>query len=195
MLNINVKSYTHTAIDRKEVLRYAGVPRPTPEVESLLDECLTEAEGAFTYKVCYAFIPADEAWGRELLAELSQGERTDTLCGAIIFAATVGIEIDRLIAKYGRLAPSRALMLQALGAERIEALCDAFCQDAAEDDEFREMRLLQRVSPGYGSFPLDAQRRIFSLLDCHRKIGLSLSDGLTMSPSKSVTALVAIERT
>ena len=41
----------------------------------------------------------------------------------------VGADIDRLIAKHSRLSPSRALMLQAIGAERIEALCDAFCND------------------------------------------------------------------
>ena len=43
-------------------------------------------------------------------------------CRIILFGATVGLELDRLIARYGRLSPSKALCFQAIGAERIESL-------------------------------------------------------------------------
>jgi len=36
------------------------------------------------------------------------------------------------------------------------------------------------------------QRDIFAVLDCPRKIGLSLNGSLLMSPSKSVTAIIGI---
>lgn len=58
----------------------------------------------------------------------------DGCASVLLFGATVGVEIDRLIAKYGRISPARALMLQAIGAERIEALCDAFCREYAEEN-------------------------------------------------------------
>ena len=51
----------------------------------------------------------------------------------ILFAATVGLAPDRLIARYGRLSPTKALCMQAIGAERIESLCDAFCDELAAD--------------------------------------------------------------
>ncbi|MBR3395332.1 MAG: DUF1919 domain-containing protein, partial [Firmicutes bacterium] len=47
----------------------------------------------------------------------------------MLFAGTLGIGIDRFLAKYGRLSPARALWFQAIGAAGIEALCDAFCEE------------------------------------------------------------------
>ena len=43
---------------------------------------------------------------------------------AVFFVATVGIEIDRLIKKYSVLSPTKAVIFQAIGAERIESLCN-----------------------------------------------------------------------
>ena len=110
----------------------------------------------------------------------------------LLLGATVGLELDRLINRYSRVAPAKALMLQAIGAERIEALCDAFCHElGVELSQCGEMR--PRFSPGYGDLPLELQRDIFRVLDCPRKIGLTLNDSLLMTPTKSVTALVGFE--
>ncbi len=49
-----------------------------------------------------------------------------------------------------------------------------------------------RFSPGYGDLTLLAQKDIFAVLDCGKRIGLTLNDSLLMSPSKSVTAFVGI---
>ena len=69
-------------------------------------------------------------------------------CRIILFGATVGLELDRLIARYGRLSPSKALCFQAIGAERIESLCNAFNDEI--DEIFREqgMYTRPRFSPG-----------------------------------------------
>ena len=117
------------------------------------------------------------------------------LCGCdklVLFAATIGLAPDRLIAKYGRLSPVKALCMQAIGAERIESLCDMFCGELAEAYGAQGLSLRPRFSPGYGDFPLEAQEAVFKALDCHRKIGLALNDSLLMSPSKSVTAIVGL---
>jgi cobalamin-dependent methionine synthase I len=108
----------------------------------------------------------------------------------LVFAATVGVGVDRAIAKYSRIAPSKAFMLSALGAERIEALCDAFCREYAFE---KNVALTPRFSSGYGDCPLDVQRQIFYLLDCPKNIGLTLNDSMLMSPTKSVTAFVGIK--
>ena len=108
---------------------------------------------------------------------------------AIIFAATAGFEIDRLITRHSRLSPARALMLSALGSERAEALCDAFSHDMK--NTYGTTR--PRFSAGYGDLPLSLQKDIFKLLNPSAKIGLSLSESLLMSPTKSVTAFIGIE--
>lgn len=107
----------------------------------------------------------------------------------LLLAATAGVGIDRLITKYGRLAPSKALMFQAIGAELVEAVCDAFSKEYEEE---HNCVLRPRFSPGYGDLPLETQKDIFAVLECAKWIGLTLNDSLLMSPSKSVTAFVGI---
>ena len=110
----------------------------------------------------------------------------------ILFAATVGAPFDRLIQKYSLLAPSKALIMQAIGAERVESLCDAFCEKMDTDLSKDGKCLTPRVSPGYGDIPLAMQKDVFAVLDCPRKIGLTLDSSLMMSPTKSVTAVAGI---
>lgn len=190
-----VKSFTSPPICEKEILRYARCKDDTPTLLSLLRECLAEAEFKLTYKVCYIEL---ELTVREDVCDfgvfkLNSKGLASNLKGSdsvIIFAATVGIELDRLIAKYSRISPSKALFMQALGAERIEALCDAFCDSLISE---KGVLLRPRFSPGYGDLPLEVQKDIFSLLECHKRIGVSLNESLLMSPSKSVTAFVGLE--
>ena len=69
--------------------------------------------------------------------------------------------MDRLILKYSMIEPSKALIMQALGAERIESLCNTFCQDIAQKLSNEGKSLLPRVSPGYGDIPLTMQGKLF----------------------------------
>jgi 5-methyltetrahydrofolate--homocysteine methyltransferase len=194
---VYVKRFAAPPWDRREILRYAGAKETSDEVNALLEHRLTEAEEALSYHVCYAIFPVVAADGA-----LDLGfARTDSthLCKNLqgcdriaVFGATVGLGIDRLIARYSRTSPARALMFQAIGAERIESLCDAFCRELNGDVEGEGKKLRPRFSPGYGDLPLKLQLDIFRVLDCPRKIGLTLNDSLLMSPSKSVTAVVGI---
>lgn len=185
---IYIKSYAAPLIDRREILRYAGVRGEAPEIEKILDSCLSEIEDKLTYKVCYSEYPVIFKENSIDLgfAEISSSALRKHLDGCekiILFAATVGIEIDRLIARYASVSPTKSLLFQALGAERIEALCDLFNSGYGGP----------RFSPGYGDLPLELQKDIFAALDCPRKIGLSLNESLLMSPSKSVTAIIGVK--
>ncbi len=165
----------------------------------LLEQCLNECKDCFSYNVCYLELPVKSDGeliqfggvrtnSRSLEAVLDGCER------AVVFAATVGIEIDRLIKKYSLTSSSKAIMLQAIGAERIESLCDCFCNDLKNEYGARGFSLKPRFSAGYGDFPLECQREIFSMLDGGRRIGLCLNSSLLMSPTKSVTAIIGIRR-
>ena len=112
----------------------------------------------------------------------------------ILFAATVGLGFDRLLARESRLSPARAVLLQALGAERIEALCDLFSAEMAKEKENEGLFCRSRFSPGYGDLPLAFQAPLFSLLDCERAIGLTLTGSGLMSPTKSVSALIGVAK-
>ncbi len=193
-MNVITKSYKEPPFCEKEILRYAGCKSSDDELLQLLRTCIEEVREKLAYKVCYMELPVTITAKNcdftcltvqsENLAKNLQGCKT-----VVLFGATLGVEIDRFIAKYGRLSPSKALMLQAVGAERIEALCDAFCEDIAKE---KNMALKPRFSPGYGDLSLEVQRELFGILDCSKRIGLSLNDSLLMSPSKSVTAFAGL---
>ena len=188
------KSYSAPPIDRREALRYAGARGDSDELSALLDRCIEESEGILSYSLCYAEFPLTrvensldfgfaEVRSEKLSAHLEGCSRI------IILAATVGIELDRLIAKYSRISPAKALLLQGLGAERIEALADNFCGDLVAGG----LVITPRFSAGYGDLSLELQRDIFRVLDCQRKIGLTLNESLLMSPTKSITAIIGIK--
>ena len=189
------KKYVEPPICKKEILRYAGCKDTTDEsLQFLLEECLKEVLPKLSYKVCYLEMPLTvvedtcdfgcmQVKSKDLVKNL-QG------CGEVLlFAATIGVEIDRMIMKYGAISPVKAVLFQAIGAERIESLCDMFCEEMAQE----RGKLRPRFSPGYGDLPLESQREIVTLLNCNKYIGVSLNESLLMAPSKSVTAFVGIE--
>lgn len=194
-VSIITKNYNEPLFCEKEILRYAGCKSPDDALLQLLCASVEEVRDKLTYKVCYLKLPVTVLdgvcdFGSFTLESQSLSRNLQDCKSVILFAATIGVEIDRMIAKYSRLSPSKALLLQAIGAERIEALCDAFCEDAAKEEG---MSVKPRFSPGYGDLPLETQKDFFRLLDCSKRIGLSLNNSLLMSPSKSVTAFVGLK--
>lgn len=197
---VYTKTYPQPSFNKKEILRYAGVRENVPELAELVQECMQEIENKLIYKVCFREFPIkDEQMYLDLdFLKTDSADLRKNLNGCsciVLFAATVGIELDRLIAKYSRISPAKALLLQAIGAERIESLCDIFNGEIRKQAEKVGLFTRPRFSPGYGDLPIETQKEIFSVLDCPRKIGLSLNDSLLMSPSKSVTALIGIGST
>ena len=185
---------TPPAVRREEVLRYAGAATAHGETIVLMESCIAEMEPLWRYAVCYTELPVTVTDGRCDFGAFAvrSASLAAFLAGTTavwVMAATVGTALDRRIQKYAHTSPSRALMLQALGAERIEALCDAFCAQTAKENGAAAM---PRFSPGYGDLPLSVQRDVFAVLDCSRHIGVSLTDGLMMVPTKSVTAFAVL---
>ena len=189
-----IGDYSPAPIDLGECLRYMGAKGEDERTLSLLKECLREAEGTFSYRALLyeipSFVDGDgvrlgtvEVKSRNL-AKLLDGSQT-----AFLLCATVGLGIDRLIARYSAVSPAKALCFQAIGAERIEALCDAV-QEALK----AEWETTPRYSPGYGDLSLDFQREIFRLTNCTKHLGITLNASLLMSPTKSVTAVMGAKK-
>ncbi len=193
-MEVITKTYPAPNINVREALRYAGCSSGNIEMLNLLHSCEEEAYPLFTYKVSYCILDAKIQDGvcdfGHFSVQSQKLAKNLSGCGRVLlFSATVGTALDRLISKHTRLSPSRAIMLQALGSERVESLCDMFCKDfEAENNAV----LKPRFSPGYGDLSLDVQKDIFSVLNCPKNIGVYLNDSLLMSPSKSVTAFAGI---
>lgn len=183
--------------DEKEILRYAMLPSFAPKPEELpLKECLEAAKGAAKCRAVWRRYPL-----RRNGEELDLGfARTDTRdlrrhlegCSEILlFACTAGAEMDRRIARAKLLSPARGLLMHAIGAQQVEGGCDRLCQRLAE--LFPDRQLTDRFSPGYGDLPLAMQRDVMEALDCGRTVGITLTDSLLMTPSKSVTAIIGMK--
>lgn len=191
---VEYKSYPKLPFCQKEILRYAGCKTAENTVLTLLNSCIQEVQDQLRYQICYRELPLslrEDLCDFNLFCVQSQklASHLKDCSSVILMAATIGIGIDRLITRYSRLAPSRALMFQAIGAAQIETLCDTFCKELEQKTGKQTM---SRFSPGYADLSLQTQTDVFAVLNCEKKIGLTLNSSMLMSPSKSVTAFVGL---
>jgi len=184
------KTYPLPAVGEEEVWRYAACREADEGMRELLFSCVEEAAPRVACRVCYARYPLEAAgntcrFGGVEWHSAALAARLADCREAVLFAATLGAGFDRLLQKYSRLSPARALLLQAYGTACVEALCDTFCAEFPD--------ATPRFSPGYGDWALTAQRDVFRLLEPSRHIGVCLNDSLLMTPVKTVTAVLGIE--
>ena len=171
--------------DRKEALRYLGLGKhePDPETERLLEECIREAESAADFRHLireYPLIMEDDGTINGGCFRVKSENLRKNLAGCdsvLVMAVTVGAQVDRLLARYGKLSVAKAVV--GWKKEYLE----------------KGLYLRPRFSPGYGDFPLSAQKEILDGLEAGKRIGITLTEGYLMMPSKSVTAVIGVSRT
>ena len=186
---------------RTEVLQYLGwrgseIPA---EVNAQIDGCMQDTLRAvharFTYRV-FDLVRQD---GKILLAgtEIALPGRdiaallTDCQT-CVLFAATLGAQMETVIRHAEIRDMTRALVLDCCGSSAIEAVCDAVEEKIAQKLGEQARFLTDRFSPGYGDMPIDFQRELVRLLDTARQIGLGLTDSCILTPRKSVTAIIGL---
>ncbi|MBO5453889.1 MAG: Vitamin B12 dependent methionine synthase activation subunit [Clostridia bacterium] len=183
--------------DIKEVYRYSGVKSVSIDksTEAFVLEIKEELEKAASFKLCYTKNEFNE---KELSFGIGEVKSTALLknlkgCQSVyIFAATAGVEVDRIINRYSTLSPARAVIAQAVGAALVEGWCDLFCESIAKEEKLNGMFLRPRFSPGYGDFDINYQKNIINTLDATKYTGVTLTDSLMMVPTKSVTAVMGV---
>lgn len=202
-VQLKIKRYGLPPVDPEQVCRYMQAPSSaldgSQELLELIRSCESEAAPVLTPMAVMTELPIArlESGALDLGFAVTESQallkRLEGCSRIILFAATVGIGHDRLIKKYSRVSPARALCLQGLGAERVEALCDTLCLEIAKEYKAEGYSVTERFSPGYSDLPLTLQKDIFAVLSCPRTIGLTLNESCLMSPSKSVTAIVGLK--
>ena len=195
------EEYEAPVINKGEILRYSGIPVATDmsrmeETDDLVDKVIELSKKEFTYRVVYRYFDISD--DDELIGIFRQSKDLmknmhDCKYG-MIFAATVGAGIDRLITRYKKIDSAMALMMQAHGAERAESLCDRFCADVKKAAEEKGYTTHPRYSPGFGDLPLNVQPLLLERVGAEKRLGITLGDSYLMSPSKSVTAVIGFER-
>ena len=191
-------------IDPHEVLRYLGYKKDLVTAEDLaqVEGFLPEARTAMKPAACWGrfdveLLPGDVIrfpYGEVKSADLARNLRggTSTCTEIFIFAATIGLDYDRLVQRARISSMAKASFLNAIGAAAVENVCDQLNEELRQLAAGESKTLRPRYSAGYGDFTLENQRGIFDLLTPSKYIGLTLKDNLIMVPEKSVTAVVGV---
>lgn len=106
----------------------------------------------------------------------------------LLLAATLGSKVDAAIRRLALTSVAEGAAAQAVAAALIESYCDSVQAEA----DTGGLSQRPRFSPGYGDWDLSEQKLLFPVLECAKHIGLTLTDGMMMAPSKSVTAVIGL---
>lgn len=189
------------AFERSEALRYLGyhgTQQPDEAVQQSLDRCADELQNVVAPKsVFQAFPLTHPVEGTMKLADVfihsKNLSRTLKGCTSVyLMAATLGVDVDRLIARASAVRMSDAVMYQAIAAAMIEAYCDEVNDVLRQEAKRVGLYCRPRFSPGYGDFRIEHQRDFSRLLNTPKKIGLTVTESCLLVPIKSVTAVIGL---
>ena len=119
---------------------------------------------------------------RDLAAHLKGCEE------ALLLGATLGSRVDAAIRRLALGSVAEGAAAQAVAA----ALIESYCDEVQAKFDTGGLAQRPRFSPGYGDWDLAEQRLLFPVLNCAKLIGLTLTEGCMMAPSKSVTAVIGL---
>ncbi|MBR6187034.1 MAG: methionine synthase [Clostridia bacterium] len=147
----------------------------------------------FRYRICTVEMTGEGVLLREA-GLLLPGKTAELMLReapkAALVLCTLGLGFDTALRSAQARDMARAVMLDACGSALVEAGCDQ--AEEALRSLFPGAYLTDRFSPGYGDLPLNVQPGLLSALDAQRRLGVYVTDGCLMNPSKSVTAVIGL---
>ena len=187
----------------KETIRYLGYGNHAVDSTTIamISDSFRNLESVANCKSIYRIFDlqeTDENYYKIGTVHLESRNLSKNLKGChrvVLFGATLGAEVDRLLTRKALMSMAEVVVLQAAAAAMLEEYCDE-CQEEIRVSLEREGEYIRpRFSPGYGDFDIHYQRPLMQMLDCAKKIGLTMTDSFMMSPTKSVTALIGVSST
>ncbi len=179
----------------REAIRYLGYGTHAIDEQTfdLIQESFCELESLADVKFIYRIF--EISWCKSNTMEIGGIQITSrdlekNLYGchkAAFFAVTLGTQVDLRLKRYELTNIAKAVVFQACAAALLEEKCDDIQKTLAK-------RTRPRFSPGYGDFIMKHQLDILRLLNATKQIGLSLTDASMLIPTKSVTAVIGIEK-
>ncbi len=189
-------------VNKKEILRYLGYGTKEADttINQLIEECIIELEKNISPKIIIKVFPIAlkennqidfgfmQTQSKSLSKNLKDCEQI------ILFVATLGMNIDKLIVKYSKFQMSKVVVIQAVATAMLEQYCNDYCEILKKEWKKQGFYLRPRFSPGYGDFSLECQKPILEVLEASKQIGIYLTDSLLMTPSKSITAVIGVSK-
>lgn len=182
----------------REAIRYLGYGKNTADdrTRMMIRDAFSELEKVSGPKyICRIFSVNRQEDGKISIENMkidsvSLSRNLKSCTKAVLFGATLGAGVDRMIRRTSLTDMSSAVIQQACAAAFLEEYCDSVQTEVGSELEKEGLYLRPRFSPGYGDFDIRFQEPIMRMLDCAKMIGLTMTDSYMMSPTKSVTAVI-----
>lgn len=188
-----------TDINRAEAFRYMGLRGEIPEnIVTLADECESRLIAAATPKFYWIYADIADiseetvtlAGHKLVLRGRDISEHLSGCFGTALLCATLGDGVDKLLRTVQMEDMAKALTADALASAAVEQVCDIAEKEIGE--RFAGKFTTWRFSPGYGDFPLECQGDFLTAVNAMRTVGVCVTDGGLLTPTKSVTAVIGI---
>lgn len=199
-ININMfDDITLTKLNKQEGARYLGYgsEKPDDRIMKLIDECESEIIAAAKPRYIYKLFDIEttdegvEFYGTNLILKGSSIKEHLTGCNrAACICATLSSDMDKLIKVTQVKDMAKAVIMDAFAGVAVEQVCDKI------EEQIRDMLpdkyLTYRFGIGYGDLPLEQMGEFLAVLGTSKTIGVTVTGGTMMSPTKSVACIVGI---
>ena len=187
----------------KEAARYLGFGKQKidEKTKSMIQECFAKLTDIAEAKCVYQMFDLSQSddgnlqFAGEHICSKDLGKSLKDCKRVLLFAATLGLAVDRHMKKLEVVDMAKAVVFQACAAAYLEEYCDDKQQELAENFAQEGYYLRPRFSPGYGDFSILYQKEILRILQTSKKIGLTMTEGYMLNPSKSITAVIGLGKT
>jgi hypothetical protein len=189
---ISLTDFDPLCVNEKEVMRYLHTEKMDDGLKDIYTSCVKKVYEVSSPRAVFKRldISVSESTVDFGFMKVSSKSLAKNLSGcqeAFIFAATLGIGVDRAYERIVRASQANATVFSAVASSFIESFCDYVNEKLAKDLVTRP-----RFSVGYGDFLLEHQKDILSFLEADKRLGLCLTKSYMMVPVKSVTAIIGI---
>jgi len=175
-----------------------GKTTVSEELYSKMNRTIEKAKQVIKPRGIYSLIKINKVEKAKVLlenGEVLQGHDIAKHCRGFshvfLMAVTIGKEIDRMIEE----SPvDEAMIIDAFGSEAVEGAAESLNRAIERESvHYGLLRFNWRYSPGYGDFPLETNL-VFDKILRMNEIGISVMENLSLSPRKSITAIIPAGR-
>lgn len=178
---------------RETALKYLGYGSslPSQEIEELIQDCITEVRHfsqpkAIAKKFHLEKEPLRIGETGDEIAGQQMGRLLEHCSECLLIGCTLGIGMERKIKYYEKIHMTKAVVMDAVASAYLEEFCDTY------ERRLGYQNRTYRACPGYGDFPLSFNRKIASLLDISKNLGVTITATDLLLPQKSMLGLIGI---
>ncbi|MBR1530105.1 MAG: methionine synthase [Oscillospiraceae bacterium] len=176
-------------IDRKQAFRYMGLHgEPDAQMLETADNCEKKLLSAVRPRYCWNIFQKENL--KTILIGQDIQKHLENCASVILFCATLSQSTDLCIRQAQTADILSGMMTDAMASALTEQLCDEVEKEILS--QFPEKFSTWRFSPGYGDMPLEVQPDFLRVINAEKRLGICVSEGGLLIPTKSVTAMIGL---